>query len=294
VTETDHAPTGPISITLLSANLLAGGIGRSRREERFAPLMAIAAQQRADIYAVQEALHWDEQNDRLLREAEQRLGMSGVLGISPRTRMHTALFVRAPLRIVEDRVDHGGIWHHSVTHALVAWDAHDGVPAGRLRVASVHLSPRNPARRLLEAGELTDYGASPEPAVLLGDTNTQDEHTDLTGAPPDVLVRYARLGTGIPDTSPIDLLLGAGLRDLAPPGPGGGPPARTTGHWPGKEVAGRPDRILGNAAAAAAVIGFAVVTAARHLTDHDWPSARLNPAALAVHRHRAVARAALR
>ena len=294
MTEHEHPePRGAGALTLLSGNLLAGGIGRSRTEQRFPALMAVAAQLRPHVYAAQECLYWDERGERLFREAEERLGMTGVLGISPRTRMHTALFVRAPLRIVEHRVDHGGIWHHSVTHALVARDEHDGIPAGRLRVASVHLAPRNPARRLLEAGELTDYGASPEPAVLLGDTNTEDEHTDLTGAPPDVLARYARLGTEVPDTSPIDLLLSAGLRDLASPGPGGGPPARTTGHWPGKTVAGRPDRILANPAAAAAVTEFAVVTAARHLTDHDWLSARLKPAALTVPGHRPAAHAAL-
>ncbi|HEV2347910.1 MAG TPA: endonuclease/exonuclease/phosphatase family protein [Actinocrinis sp.] len=277
------------SLTLLSGNLLAGGIGRSRSEVRVTDLMDIAAKIRPDVFAAQECLYFDENDHRLFHQAEELLGMRGVLGISPRTRMHTAVFVRAPLRIAEHRVYSGGIWHHSVTHAVVVWDAHDGVPAGRLRVASVHLSPRNPTRRLLEIAELTDYGAASEPAVLLGDTNTEDEHTDLSGASRDMLVRYARLGTRIPDTAPIDLLRSAGISDLADPKTDAlafaiprEPPARTTGHWPGKQVAGRPDRILANAPAAAAVTEFAVVTAARHLTDHDWPCARLNPAALAM------------
>lgn len=282
MTEIDVAPIAPAAITILSGNLLSGGIGRSRREERFAQLMAVAARQRPDIYAAQEALYWDEQGGRLLREAEERLGMTGVLGISPRTGMHTALFVRAPLRIVEHRVDHGGIWHHSVTHALVAWDEQDGIPAGRLRVASVHLSPRNPARRLLEAGELTDYGTVSEAALLLGDTNTEDEYTDLAGAPPQVLVRFARLGTDVPDTAPIDLLCSAGLWDLAPPAAHGGPPVRTTGHWPGKPVAGRPDRALANSAAVHAFSDYAVITEARDLTDHDWLRLSLRRAALAI------------
>jgi endonuclease/exonuclease/phosphatase family metal-dependent hydrolase len=267
------------ALTLLSGNLLAGGIGRSRTEQRFPALMDVAAQHHPHVYSAQECLYWDEQNHRLLHAAEKRLGMSGVLGISPRTRMHTALFVRAPLRIVEHRVDAGGIWHHSVTHALIAWDEHEGIPAGRLRVASVHLSPRNPARRLLEAGELTDYGAASEPAVLLGDTNTQDEHTDLSGAPPGVLARFARLGTDIPDTAPIDLLCSAGLWDLAPTSLFGGPPVRTTGHWPGKPVAGRPDRALANSAAVHAFSDYTVITEARALTDHDWLRLRYQPPA---------------
>lgn len=269
------------TLTLLSGNLLSGGIGRSRNENRLTDLMDIAATVRPDVYAAQECLYFDQQDYRLFHRAEELLGMVGVLGISPRTRMHTALFVRPPLRIAEHRVSSGGIWHHSVTHAVVVWDAHDGVPAGRLRVASVHLSPRNPARRLLEAGELTDYGASPEPAVLLGDTNTEDEHTDLSGAPPELLARFARLGTDIPDTAPIDLLCSAGLWDLAPPAPFGGPPVRTTGHWPGKPVAGRPDRALANSAAVHAFTDYAVITEARDLTDHDWLRLSLRPAALA-------------
>ena len=103
------------ALTVMSANLLAGGIGRSRSENRFPKLMRHIAELRPDVFAAQECLYFDEQDQRLFGEAQRRLGMTGVLGISPRTRMHTAVLVRPPLRIAEYRVDHGGIWHHSVT-----------------------------------------------------------------------------------------------------------------------------------------------------------------------------------
>ena len=270
----------PDTLTVLSGNLLAGGVGRSRRETRFENLMAVADSLRPDVFAAQECLYFDEDDHRLLHEAERALDMRAVLGISPRTRMHTAILVRPPLRITAHRVNRGGIWHHSVTHAVIAWDRRGDIPAGRLRVASLHLSPRNPARRLLEAGELTDYAASPLPAFLLGDTNTEDKHTDLSDASPDVRVRYVLPGTKIADAAPITLLLNAGMIDLAPPGPDGAP-ARTSGHWPGKPVRGRPDRALGNRAAAAAVRAFHTITDARAFTDHDWTLLVLDRAALA-------------
>jgi endonuclease/exonuclease/phosphatase family metal-dependent hydrolase len=270
-------------LTVLCANLLSGGIGRSRGEHRFPELMDIVARLRPDVFAVQECLYWDEHDHRLFGQAQRRLGMTGVLGISPRTRMHTAVFVRAPLRLAEWRIDRGGIWHHSATHALVEWDARGQIPSGRLRVGSMHLSPRNPARRLLEAGELTGYGASPDPAVLLGDTNTQDEHTDLSAAPADLLARYARLGTTIPDTASVDLLTSAGLVDLAVlTAEPGAVPTRTTGHWPGKQhVRGRPDRALGNPRVTAALVDITVVAATGHPSDHGWLLVGLDKAVLA-------------
>lgn len=286
MTAPDTAPAvgaaAPAALTLVSANLRAGGVGRSRTETRLPALLDHLADLRADVLACQELLSFDEHDRRLLHQAEQRLGMAGVLGISVQTGMHTGVFVRPPLRIAESRVSSGGIWHHSVTHTLIAWDEHDSVRAGRLRVASVHLHPRNPARRLLEAGELTDYAASPAPALLLGDFNTEDAHTDLSTAPGHVAARFARLGTRVPDTDPLDLLRSAGMSDLAQAVAGpGGVPARTTGHWPGASVRGRPDRALGNPAAAVALLDVRIATAARMVTDHDWPIVRLDTAALA-------------
>ncbi len=277
--------TGRARISLLSANLLAGGIGRSRTEQRFAPLLEALAEQEPDVLALQECLYWDQDEHRLWDKAQQRLGMSGVLGISADTGMHTALLVRAPLRIAAHRVDHGKRWHHSVTHALVVWDEHGALAPGRLRVASIHLAPRNPLQRDWEAGELTDYAASDDPAVLLGDTNTPDRHTNLDDAPAHVLARYARVGTRIPDCGAIDRLVHAGMTDLADTADtgavdlatSGAAPARTTGHWPGHRVYSRPDRILANPAAAALLHDYTVITAAGHLSDHHWPQASLRP-----------------
>jgi endonuclease/exonuclease/phosphatase family metal-dependent hydrolase len=263
------APPRPLA--LLSGNLLAGGIGRSRTETRFEPLLRLAAELRPDVAAFQEALYWDEDDHRLLHEAERLLGMRGLLGISPRTRMHTVVFVRPPLRVTAHRVYCGGIWHHSATRAVIAWDTDQTSEAGRITLVNAHLSPRSPARRILEAEELTDLAIPGNLTLLAADTNTPDRHTDLSTATARELVRDAHPGTRTPDTTPIDRLLRAGFLDLADLH-GAPRPARTTGYWPGKPIASRPDRLLATPAAANLLEAFDVIDTSelRALSDHLW------------------------
>jgi hypothetical protein len=261
----------PRALTVLSGNLLAGGIGRSRSETRFEPLLRLAAELQVDAAAFQEALYFDEDDYRLLHQAEHLLGMRGLLGISPRTRMHTAIFVLPPLRVTAHRVHAGGIWHHSATRAVIAWDADQTSEAGRITLISAHLSPRSPTRRILEAEELTDLAVPGTVTLLAADTNTPDRHTDLSTATARELARDARPGTRTPDTTPVDRLLRAGLLDLAELTVAARP-ARTTGYWPGKPVASRPDRLLATPAAASLLEGFDVIDTPelRALTDHLW------------------------
>jgi hypothetical protein len=197
--------------------------------------------------------------------------MHGLLGISPRTRMHTAISVRPPLRVTAHRVYSGGIWHHSATRAVIAWDADETSEAGRITLVSAHLSPRSPARRILEAEELTELAVPGTLTVLAAETNTPDRHTDLSTATARELARDARLGTRTPDTTPVDRLLRAGFLDLAELNDAGRP-ARTTGYWPGKPIASRPDRLLATPAAANLLETFDIVdTPELHaLTDHLW------------------------
>lgn len=259
------------SLTLLSGNLLAGGIGRSRTETRFEPLLRLAAELQPDLAAFQEALYWDEDDHRLLHEAERLLGMRGLLGISPRTRMHTVIFVRPPLRVTAHRVYSGGIWHHSATRAVIAWDTDQTSEAGRITLVNAHLSPRSPARRILEAEELSDLAIPGNLTLLAADTNTPDRRTDLSAATARELARDACLGTRAPDTTPIDRLLSAGFLDLADLN-GAPRPARTTGYWPGKPIASRPDRLLATPAAANVLEAFDVIDTPelRALSDHLW------------------------
>lgn len=261
----------PRPLTLLSGNLLAGGIGRSRTERRFEPLLRIAAELQPDAAAFQEALYWDEDDHRRLHEAEHLLGMHGLLGISPRTHMHTAIFVRPPLRVTAHRVHAGGIWHHSATRAVIAWDTDETSEAGRITLVNAHLSPRSPTRRILEAEELTELAVPGTLTLLAADTNTPDRRTDLSTATARELARDARPDTRTPDTTPVDRLLRAGFLDLADLN-GATRPARTTGYWPGKPIASRPDRLLATPAAANLLEGIDVIDTPelRALTDHLW------------------------
>ena len=263
--------TAPHSLTLLSGNLLAGGIGRSRTETRFEPMLRLAAALQPDIAAFQEALYWDEDDHRLLHEAEHLLGMRGLLGISPRTRMLTAIFVRLPLRVTAHRVHAGGIWHHSATRAVIAWDTDQTSEEGRITLVNAHLSPRSPTRRILEAEELTELAVPGNLTLLAADTNAPDRHTDLSTATARELARDAGPGTRTPDTTPVDRLLRAGFLDLADLN-GATRPARTTGHWPGKPIASRPDRLLATPAIANLLETFDVIDTPelRALTDHLW------------------------
>ena len=253
------------SVKILTFNLLSGGIGRSRAERRFEGLLQVIQESGAHAACLQECLYWDENDARLLHLAERVLGMRAVLGLSPRTRMHTAILVRPPLWIAETRVLADGIWHHSAVRAVVGWD---GGGDQRMLLVSAHFAARRRQRRLLEAEDLCGHfepEAERGQMVVVGiDTNTPDEQ--LPAEPLNTGQASRFLHEGGPDTRPVEVLAAAGLTDAAPVGPAGA--ERTTGHWPG-HFPDRPDRLLVSRAAAAALRAPArVLETADEISDH--------------------------
>jgi endonuclease/exonuclease/phosphatase family metal-dependent hydrolase len=255
------------SITVLSGNLMAGGIGRSRQETRFKHLMAAAAQQCADVVCFQECLYWHEDDNRLLHRAEDALGMRGLLCVTP-TGMDVAVFVRKPLHVVASRHITGGVWRHGAIRAVVVWPADGDLPSGQMTIGSVHLSARSPAQRMLEVEQITTWFDADELTAVLGDYNVPDAHTDLAGADPRVLAALALLGSTEPDVRPIQRMIDAGFLDLA--SRGGVRPEPTTGHWPGKNLVNRPDRMMVSPPLAKLIDTVETVHDVADFTDHLW------------------------
>ncbi|MFF5303296.1 endonuclease/exonuclease/phosphatase family protein [Streptomyces sp. NPDC013161] len=221
----------PDTVTLLSANLLTGGLGSSRTEDRFEALMHLARQQEADIVCFQECLWFADDNLRLFYRAERLLGMRGVLG-RVHTGLHVAVFVKQPLAVTSSSTISGGLWHHGALRVDLAHPRREG-PEGTLTVVSAHLSPRSPAQRLLETEQLIEHVPVKGMVLLAMDANTADEHTDLSNAAPRVRAGLALPGTTVPDLRPIQRLGDADFSDAAAIL---GSVEPTTGHWPGHEV----------------------------------------------------------
>lgn len=257
-------------VTLVSANLLTGGLGGSRAEGRFDALMHAAGRQQADVVCFQECMWFADDDRRLLYRAERILGMRGVLG-RVRTGLHVAVFVRAPLAVTASRTLSGGLWHHGALRVDLALPGPGGSET-ELTVVSAHLSPRSPAQRLLEAEQLIEHVPA-KGLVLLGmDANTADADTDLSGISPRLRAGLALPGSTVPDLRPIQRLADAGFADVAELLDSRKP---TTGHWPGHELVNRPDRILAGPQAAHAIESIEVVEEVATITDHLWLRTRL-------------------
>ena len=261
---------GGRSIRLLTGNLLSGGVGRSRGESRFEPLMKIAAAQDADLACFQECLYFAAGGHRLFHRAEAILGMRGLLGMAP-SGQHVAVFVRAPLLVAGSRMLPTAVWHHGAFKAEIAYPR-AGAEPGVLTVASVHLSPSSPAQRLGEAEQLVEYVESDGFAVIAGDTNTADHDTDLSGATPRMRAAKSLVGSATPDVRPIARLTDAGFFDAAALT---GKRQSTTGHWAGHGLSARPDRILLSPTAAAGLERVSVVPEVAEYSDHLWLTADL-------------------
>lgn len=257
-------------IRLLTGNLLSGGVGRSRGETRFEPLMRTAAALDVDVACFQECLFFEEGDHRLFHRAEAILGMRGLLGLTAEDQL-VAIFVRAPLAVTGSRMLPTPAWHHGALKAEIAYPRADAEP-GRITVATAHLSPRSPEQRLGEAEQLVDYVESDGYAVIAGDMNTADEDADLSDAPPRVLAALALVGTKTPDVRSMTRLADAGFTDAATLI---GKREATTGHWRTHAMPGRPDRILLSPAAAAGLQGVRRITEVAEHSDHMWLAADL-------------------
>lgn len=128
---------------------IKGGIDAGD-DARFRRQMALLAGLGLSAVAIQECKDWDERDESgPFREAERLLGMRGFLAPSAHHGCHLAVFVRegAGLRVVEPRHEQGNEWWHAVACVLVEAE---GFPRP-LQLASCHLAPSSPERRLAEA-----------------------------------------------------------------------------------------------------------------------------------------------
>lgn len=254
-------------VRLMTFNILAGGIGRSRVEQRFDGVMDVIRAAEPHAVALQECLYWEQDDYRLMHRAERATGMRAVIGLAP-NGMHVAILVRAPLWIEETRVINGGVWRVGAIRARCGWE---GGGENRMYLVSVHLSARRRQRRVLEVEDLAAH-IEPEAergaiVVVGADTNTPDQHLDVSELTTAGLVSRWLGEDGCPDTRPVDLLEAAGFIDAAQAE--GKVPERTTGHWPGHTVSDRPDRFMNSAAAARCALGPArVLPQAAAWADH--------------------------
>jgi exodeoxyribonuclease-3 len=101
------------------------------------------------VVVFQECKHWDGDDYGTFHAAERLLGMRGLLAPSAHHGCHLAVFIRgdAGLRVVKQRNEHGDEWWHGIVCMVVEAD---GFP-WPLQLASCHLAPSSPERRLEEA-----------------------------------------------------------------------------------------------------------------------------------------------
>jgi endonuclease/exonuclease/phosphatase family metal-dependent hydrolase len=156
-----------MKLTYATWNTLSGGIdagdtGRLRRQ------MALLTSLSPAAVGLQECKDWDRENYRALHLAERLLGMRGFLAQSAHHGCHLAIFIRedAGLRVTEQRHEHGDEWWHGVACILVEAE---GFPQP-LQLASCHLAPSSPERRLAEA-EAFALVAKRGPLIAGGDWN---------------------------------------------------------------------------------------------------------------------------
>ncbi|MFJ5071543.1 endonuclease/exonuclease/phosphatase family protein [Kitasatospora sp. NPDC088556] len=210
------------TVTIGSFNLEHDGITKNPRGgghfDKWWAAHEVLAKYPFDVLFRQEMSHSGADGGRLLYEAERLLGMRGFLAPASPAESYNppGLFVR------EDTFRVTGVWPQekewwlppcvvSVKHG------ESGVP---LQLASVHLSPRSPERRQMEARSITTWH---RPAVLLGgDFNSYSRSgQELQPFPdwPNVVDRshqeHRTRGGGESDTEPDRILTAVGIDDIA-------------------------------------------------------------------------------
>ena len=224
-----------------------GDDGRLHRQ------MALLAGLGLSAAAIQECKDWDLGNFRTLHLAERLLGMRGFLSPSAHHGCHLAVFVResAGLRVVEQRHERGNEWWHGVACVLVEADGF----SQPLQLASCHLAPSSPARRLAEA-ESFALVAERGPLIAGGDWNAlpasdPEPPGPVTGKHRRKLDR--RAAEALEELGLLDA--GAHLADVTP----------TVGH--ASKLPYRCDRVYASLPAAA-ITGHTVITSADEESDH--------------------------
>jgi endonuclease/exonuclease/phosphatase family metal-dependent hydrolase len=240
-----------VKLTLATWNIKAGGTdaGDTARLHR---QMALLAGLGLSAAALQECKCWNKENYRTFHLAERLLGMRGFLSRSAHHGCHLAVFIResAGLRVLEQRHECGNEWWHGVACVLVQAG---GFPQP-LQLASCHLAPSSPARRLAEA-EAFALVAERRPLIAGGDWNALPASDP---EPPGPAGKHRRKLDRRPARALEELGLldaGAHLGDITP----------TVGH--ASRLPYRCDRVY-TSLPAAAITGHEVITSADDQSDH--------------------------
>lgn len=218
--------------------------------------MAVLADLEPDVLALQECQGWSTDGCRTLHEAEQLLGMRGFLSASAHHGCDLGIFVResAGLRVLEQRHERGNEWWHGVAGLLVEVK---GVRQP-LQVASCHLAPSSPVRRLEEA-EAFALIAERGPLIAAGDWNAFPACRECDPDPDGPVEGKRRRKL---DRRPAEALEEAGLTDVGHLMTNG---TATVGHETGLYY--RADRICTNLPAET-IAGYTVITDTDEDSDH--------------------------
>ncbi|MGK5678146.1 endonuclease/exonuclease/phosphatase family protein [Actinoplanes sp. URMC 104] len=231
-------------------NIKTGGGGR------LDAIATVIRRERPDLLALQELRGFERDDDRILRELAEAVGMVPHLSRSL-LGQPVAVLVRPPLEIA-DRATVRWRLHHAAAVVTVA------TGAGPLRVVSAHLNPFSPYRRMREAVWLAErYRPDRVPTVVAGDLNGLDPGTDHTGtlAPQPGFLRARHLAAdGTADTRAVAAFLDRGYTDLWKLAGSGSPLTVPTTRGGGREFSRmRLDYVLASPAIAAGATGMVVV-----------------------------------
>jgi endonuclease/exonuclease/phosphatase family metal-dependent hydrolase len=241
-----------MKLTCATWNTHGGGID-SGDDARFRRQMAILAALGPSVVALQECKRWDEDDYATFYTAERLLGMRGLLAPSAHHGCHLAVFIResAGLRVIGQRNEHGNEWWHGIACMVVEAEAFPRP----LQLASCHLAPSSPERRLAEA-EAFALVAKRGTLIAAGDWNAvpasdPEPSRPVTGAHRRKLDRRA-----------AQALEELGLTDV---GSHTGDATPTVGH--ASELPYRCDRLY-TSLPAEAITGYRVITTADDESDH--------------------------
>ncbi|GAA2603381.1 endonuclease/exonuclease/phosphatase family protein [Paractinoplanes durhamensis] len=236
---------------LLTWNIRTGG------GDRLPAITEVLRQERPDLVALQELRGFDQA--RLGRLAAE-LGLQGHLARS---------VFGQPVAVMARRI---------TRRTSVTWRLHHAAAAltfGDLTLVSTHLNPFAPERRRREATWLAPrFHRASRLALLAGDLNGLDPHTDHTAAISSLAPRYRRrhlAPDGTVDTRGLAAFERGGLADLwLRAGVGDGRSVPTTGCGGAEFGPMRLDYVLGNPAVAERVREVRVLRggATENASDH--------------------------
>lgn len=156
----------------MTFNILEGGnvpLGdlRDRREI----VSRVVTDQSPDIIALQECVNWESDGNRLFREFQHNVGMSGLMLVTD--GFPISVLVKDPFTIVSADSSTDGFWH-GVIDVLV-----DDGRGSRVRVLCTHLHPRDTDLKLSEIKTVLRHYRKGEPTVIMGDFNAISHLDDI-------------------------------------------------------------------------------------------------------------------